>query len=341
MLSGLGHVARRLRQAARGLFLKLGHPLIHLQGALPPVPRSSPCHGPNLTGVNDGRLYARIFSARLAALRQELDVEDVKRPLRRLRVETPSWGYGDSGTRFKTFPLARRRARRAGEAGRRRHGPQPDRRLPVGRAAHPLGQGRRLGGAEGLRRIARAYSIGAINPNLFQDDDYKLGSVCNPEPRVSPARRRAHAGVRRDREGYRLDGSQPVVRRRHELRRPGLLRERKQPPPGVPASRSTPPCRPRCGCSSSTSSSSRRSTTPIVPDWGTAYALALKLGPQAQVLVDTGHHPQGTNVEQIVAFLLDEGKLGGFHFNARKYADDDLIVGSRQPLRALPHLQRA
>jgi len=68
-----------------------------------------------------------------------------------------------------------------------------------------------------------------------------------------------------------------------------------------------------------------------LPDWGTAYALALKLGEQAQVLVDTGHHPQGTNIEQIVAFLLDEGRLGGFHFNARKYADDDLIVGSVNP----------
>ena len=66
-------------------------------------------------------------------------------------------------------------------------------------------------------------------------------------------------------------------------------------------------------------------------DWGTAYAVALKLGPQAQVLVDTGHHAQGTNVEHIVAFLLDEGKLGGFHFNARKYADDDLIVGTVNP----------
>ncbi len=68
-----------------------------------------------------------------------------------------------------------------------------------------------------------------------------------------------------------------------------------------------------------------------VPDWGTAYAWSLKLGEQAQVLVDLGHHAQGVNIEQIVAFLLDEGKLGGFHFNNRKYADDDLIVGSVNP----------
>ena len=66
-------------------------------------------------------------------------------------------------------------------------------------------------------------------------------------------------------------------------------------------------------------------------DWGVAYAHCLKLGPEAQVLVDLGHHLQGANIEQIVAFLLSEGKLGGFHFNSRRYADDDLIVGSSHP----------
>ncbi len=68
-----------------------------------------------------------------------------------------------------------------------------------------------------------------------------------------------------------------------------------------------------------------------LPDWGTAALVCRRLGPQAQVLVDTGHHAQGTNVEQIVALLLAEGLLGGFHFNNRKYADDDLIVGSIDP----------
>ncbi len=89
---------------------------------------------------------------------------------------------------------------------------------------------------------------------------------------------------------------------------------------------------PKAGaCSSSTSSSSLPFYSTDVPDWGTAYAWSLKLGEQAQVLVDLGHHAQGVNIEQIVAFLLDEGKLGGFHFNNRKYADDDLIVGSVNP----------
>ncbi|MDN5277926.1 MAG: L-rhamnose isomerase / sugar isomerase [Clostridiales bacterium] len=68
-----------------------------------------------------------------------------------------------------------------------------------------------------------------------------------------------------------------------------------------------------------------------IADWGMAYAFAMKLGEKAQVLVDLGHHPLGTNVEHIVAFLLDEGKIGGFHFNNKKYADDDLIVGSINP----------
>ena len=68
-----------------------------------------------------------------------------------------------------------------------------------------------------------------------------------------------------------------------------------------------------------------------IPDWGTALTWSSKLGSQAHVLVDLGHHAQGVNIEQIVAFLLDEGKLGGFHFNNRKYADDDLIVGSTNP----------
>ena len=68
-----------------------------------------------------------------------------------------------------------------------------------------------------------------------------------------------------------------------------------------------------------------------LPDWGTAALMCRRLGPKAQVLVDTGHHAQGTNIEQVVAVLLEEGALGGFHFNDRKYADDDLIVGSVDP----------
>lgn len=87
------------------------------------------------------------------------------------------------------------------------------------------------------------------------------------------------------------------------------------------------------GCCWSTSSSSRLFYATDVPDWGTAYAHCLKLGPKAQVVVDTGHHAPGTNIEFIVATLLREGKLGAFDFNSRFYADDDLMVGSADPFQ--------
>ncbi len=172
--------------------------------------------------------------------------------------------------------------------------------------------------------------IGAINPNLFQDEAYKLGSACHPDAAV---RRQAVEHMLECVEiakatgstllslwfadGTNYAGQDSLRERKHRLLE-SLRQVYAAMPPEMrmlieykffePAFYHTD-----------------------LPDWGTAYAMALKLGPQAQVLVDTGHHPQGTNVEQIVAFLLDEGKLGGFHFNARKYADDDLIVGSVNP----------
>jgi len=68
-----------------------------------------------------------------------------------------------------------------------------------------------------------------------------------------------------------------------------------------------------------------------IADWGASYTVCAELGPQAKVLVDTGHHAPGANIEYIVAWLLDLNRLGGFHFNCRKYADDDLIVASSHP----------
>jgi L-rhamnose isomerase/sugar isomerase len=68
-----------------------------------------------------------------------------------------------------------------------------------------------------------------------------------------------------------------------------------------------------------------------IADWGMALLLARAAGPRAKVLVDTGHHYLAQNIEQIVAWLLDEGMLGGFHFNDRRYADDDLTMGSIDP----------
>src|SRR5690606_21369470 len=172
--------------------------------------------------------------------------------------------------------------------------------------------------------------IGAINPNVFQDDQYKLGSLTSPNP---AARENALAHmvecceIMRATDSHLLsiwlaDGTnyagQDDLRTRKQRLEAGLAETYRHLPLGgrmlieykffEPAFYLT-----------------------YLPDWGTAYAMALKLGPQAEVLVDTGHHAQGTNIAQIVAFLLDEGRLGGFHFNSRKYADDDLIVGSVAP----------
>jgi L-rhamnose isomerase / sugar isomerase len=183
-----------------------------------------------------------------------------------------------------------------------------------------------------LRRYVeeQGVRIGAINPNLFGDDAFRLGSLCHPDTAV-----RVQA-LRHCRECIEVaqavgstivslwlaDGTnypgQDDLRARYSRLLDGLGELYAQLPDGMrllveykffePAFYSTD-----------------------LPDWGTAALICRRLGPQAQVLVDTGHHPQGTNVEQIVALLLAEGLLGGFHFNNRKYADDDLIVGSIDP----------
>ena len=101
-----------------------------------------------------------------------------------LEIETPSWGYGNSGTRFHVFPWPGA-ARNAWERHRRRRARAPaDRLLPVGRAAHPVGPRRRLDGARPRTPTSAGIRIGAINPNLFGEDDYRLGSFCHPDAAV-------------------------------------------------------------------------------------------------------------------------------------------------------------
>ena len=183
-----------------------------------------------------------------------------------------------------------------------------------------------------LRRHAEELGIriGAVNPNLFGDDEYRLGSLCSPS---SDVRRRALDHCRECIEIAQEVGSSTVsvwladgtnyagqddLRGRYARLTSTLEELYASLPPTMrllveykffePAFYSTD-----------------------LPDWGTAALVCRRLGTQAQVLVDTGHHAQGTNVEQIVALLLAEGLLGGFHFNSRKYADDDLIVGASDP----------
>ena len=177
----------------------------------------------------------------------------------------------------------------------------------------------------------RGLRVGAVNPNLFQDPDYRLGSITNPDAARARQGGRAPARVRADRHRARLDRAVAVVRRRHQLPRPG----RPARAPRAAARRARRALRRAArrsrSCWSSTSSSSPAFYATDLADWGSALLACQRLGERARVLVDLGHHAQGTNVEQIVALLHDEGRLGGFHFNNRKYADDDLIVGSVNP----------
>jgi L-rhamnose isomerase / sugar isomerase len=246
-----------------------------------------------------------------------------------LEIETPSWGYGNSGTRFHVFPwpgAARNVWERIDDAAlvHRLTGCCPSVALHI-----PWD---RVDDWSALRDYAsgRGVRIGAINPNLFGEDAYRLGSLCNPDERV-----RAQAlGHCREcvaiaqqvgstiislwlADGTNYPG-QDDLRGRHTRLVTGLEELYRLLPAGM-----------RLLVEYKFFEPGFYSTD--LPDWGTAAMLCRRLGPQARVLVDTGHHPQGTNVEQIVAVLLAEGLLGGFHFNNRKYADDDLIVGAIDP----------
>jgi L-rhamnose isomerase/sugar isomerase len=255
----------------------------------------------------------------------------IKELLRRQHIETPSWAYGNSGTRFKVFAqqgVPRDPYEKLADAAQvhKYTGVAPTVALHI-----PWD---RVDSYADLTQYAadQGVGIGAINSNVFQDDDYKLGSVTNPDPKV---RRKALQHLLdcvdiMDQTGsdtlklWFSDGTnypgQDDVRARQDRLAEALgavyerlgegqrfLLEYKLFEPAF--------------------------YTTDVPDWGTAYAHCLKLGPKAQVVVDTGHHAPGTNIEFIVAFLLREGKLGGFDFNSRFYADDDLMVGAADPFQ--------
>ncbi len=258
-----------------------------------------------------------------------IDVEAVKGKLRRQHIETPSWGYSNSGTRFKTFPspgAARTIEEKLQDAG------YVNRLTGVAGSIAIHIPWDKTDDWAGLRQFAhqQGVEIGAVNPNLFQDEQYRLGSITNPNGAVRE-NALAHlvecCDIMRKVESKLLslwfaDGTNYAGQ--------GHLRERKHR--AVEALTHAYRELPENG----RMLIEYKFFEPAFyhtdfADWGTAYATALKLGPRAEVLVDTGHHAQGTNIAQIVAFLLDEGRLGGFHFNARKYADDDLIVGSTNP----------
>lgn len=258
-----------------------------------------------------------------------MDEERVLDALRRLEIETPSWGYGNSGTRFHVYPwpgAARTVWERIDDAAlvHRLTGCCPSVAIHV-----PWDRVDDWGGLAAYAR-ERGIRIGAVNPNLFGDDAYRLGSICNPDERV---RRKAvdhclecveiaHAVGSDVISLWLADGTnypgQDSLHDRWSRLLVGLGRVHAELSGDMrllveykffePAFYSTD-----------------------LPDWGTAALVCRHLGHRAQVLVDTGHHAQGTNIEQIVALLLAESLLGGFHFNSRKYADDDLVVGAIDP----------
>lgn len=254
-----------------------------------------------------------------------------KQILRTQKIELPSWAFGNSGTRFKVFtqPGVPRDPFEKIQDAAQVHaltGAAPTMALHIPWDAVDDYQKLRQAAADA------GIALGTVNANVFQDDDYKLGSVTNPDPAI---RRKALDHLfecidvmdqtgSRDLKLWFADGTnypgQDNIRARQDRlaealtavyeRLSGtqrLVLEYKLFEPAF--------------------------YTMDVPDWGTSYAHCLQLGERAKVCVDTGHHAPGTNIEFIVAVLLRAGKLGAFDFNSRFYADDDLMVGAADPFQ--------
>ena len=247
------------------------------------------------------------------------------------RIELPSWAFGNSGTRFKVFAqkgVPRDPYEKVSDAAQvhRFTGISPTVALHI-----PWDKVDDYGA---LARHAQdcGVRLGTINSNTFQDDAYMLGSVCNPDPGI---RQKAvdhlyecidimDATGSQDLKLWFADGTnypgQDDIRGRQERLAESLALAYARLGPGQrmvleykffePAFYSTD-----------------------VPDWGTALVHCLALGDRAKVVLDTGHHAPGTNIEFIVAQLLRLGRLGAFDFNSRFYADDDLMVGAADPFQ--------
>lgn len=270
-----------------------------------------------------------VLAAQLAD--QGIDVEAVKTALKSQRIETPSWGYANSGTRFKAFawPGAATTTQQKLDDAAMVHkmtGIAPT------VAVHIPWDKPEDNDYDAMGQYAReqGIAIGAVNPNVFQDDEYKLGSLGNPDAGVQEQAldhilECCEIMEKVDSDALSLwfaDGTNYAGQDDLRARKRRFERHLATVYQHLPADS-------RMLIEYKFFEPTFYSTD--IPDWGTAYAWCLKLGPQAQVLVDLGHHAQSVNIEQIVGFLLDEGRLGGFHFNNRKYADDDLIVGSTNP----------
>jgi len=256
----------------------------------------------------------------------------VAQALDRFAIELPSWGFANTGTRFGKFQQAAAATsieEKFADAGQvhRLTGVCPTVALHVlwdfPRGLKSIGQVKDLAAANGVR-------AGSINPNTFQDQIYKYGSFGNPDQHV---RKTALDHVLDSVEIARELGSRDIsLWFADGSNYPGTqnIRQRKKW-----FEQNLKATHDRLG-------DNQRMLVEYKPfepafyhtdiaDWGMALLLSKAAGNKAKVLVDTGHHYQGVNIEQIVSWLLDEGMLGGFHFNDRKYADDDLTMGSIDP----------
>jgi L-rhamnose isomerase/sugar isomerase len=258
--------------------------------------------------------------------------ERIHKALDEFRIEVPSWGFANTGTRFGKFVQAAAATNieeKFADAGQVNAltGVSPTVALHV---LWDLPGG--LEDVPAIQALERKYNVksGSINPNLFQEAEYKFGSIANPSAEI---RAKAldhlldsvaigHALGSQDVSLWIADGSNypgtQSIRRRIDYMDDVLTQTHAGLAPGQRMLIEYKPFEPAFYHTD-------------VADWGMALELARRAGPQAKVLVDTGHHYQGTNIEQIVAWLLHLNALGGFHFNDRKYADDDLTLGSIDP----------
>jgi L-rhamnose isomerase / sugar isomerase len=256
--------------------------------------------------------------------------ETVAAALNSLQIELPSWGFADTGTRFGKFlqPAARTIEEKFSDAGQvhKFTGACPTVALHV---LWDVPEGTK---SSDVKKLAERYGVrpGSISPNVFQDQIYKHGSLCNEqEPVRQHALQHILDSVRiarelasRDVTPWFADGSNfpgtTNIRARKRWMAEGLKRTHDALGPEQRLLVEYKPFEPAFYHTD-------------IADWGMALVLARFAGPQARVLVDTGHHYQAQNIEQVVAWLLDEDMLGGFHFNDRRYADDDLTLGSIDP----------
>jgi L-rhamnose isomerase / sugar isomerase len=247
------------------------------------------------------------------------------------RIELPSWAFGNSGTRFKVFAqkgVPRDPYEKIADAAQvhRYTGVAPTVALHI-----PWDK---VDDYAALADHARScgVALGTINSNTFQDDDYMLGSVCHPDAGIRKKAVRhlldcvdiMDATGSHDLKLWFADGTnypgQDDIRARQDRLAEALATVYARLGPDQRMVLEYKFFEPSF-------------YTTDVPDWGTAFAHCVALGPKALVVLDTGHHAPGTNIEFIVAQLLRLGKLGAFDFNSRFYADDDLMVGAADPFQ--------